>query len=66
MVNPIIDYCHIVFSLNTIDHIYSKTPFDTTLKRLTLGSIRKGIFINSKSETITSGVEGLPKSLIGS
>ena len=48
---------------SAMNHLYSKTRFETTPKRLTRGSIRKTSFINNKSETITSRVEGFFRSL---
>lgn len=44
--------------LSAIDHVHSKSPFETTSKSLTLRSIRKNAFSNNKSETIASTVEG--------
>lgn len=49
--------------LSAIDHVHSKSPFETTSQSLTLRSIRKNAFSNNKSETIASTVEGFLQSL---
>ena len=48
---------------SAMNHLHSKARFETTPKRLTRGFIRKSSFINNKSETITSRVEGFFRSL---